>query len=71
MYTPSANVESPDVEIVCLFTGESYVYLEGNNKSIINPGHANQAIDQLPNRFFKQPFVVRRDKGIRVFGSIE
>lgn len=71
MYSPSSNFESPDVEIVCLMTGESYVYIEGNNTSLIDSKYANGAIDALPSRFYKQPFVVRRGDGIRVFGSLE
>ena len=71
MYSPSCNFENSDVEIVCLFTGESYVYVEGDDKTLIDPKYTNGAIDQLPNRFFKQPFIVRKDNGVRVFGSIE
>lgn len=71
MYVPSNNIENPEQEIVCLMTGESYVYIEGDDNSIIPPELANGAIDQLPTRFFKQPFVVRKGNGIRVFGSLE
>jgi hypothetical protein len=71
MYTPSSNIENPEQEIVCLITGESYVYIEGDDLSIIDPKHVNGAIDALPNRFYKQPFIIRTQNGIRVFGSIE
>ncbi len=71
MYIPSNNLENPEQEIVCLMTGESYVYLEGNELSIISPEKLAGAVDSLPVRFFKQPFVVRSGNGIRVFGSLE
>lgn len=72
MYTPSSNIENPEQEIVCLMTGESYVYIEGNDKSIMDPKLREGAIDYLPNRFFKQPWVINKGNGqIRVFGSIE
>lgn len=64
--------EEPEQEIVCLFTGESYVYMEGNTSTIIDPKYHEDAIDTLPNRFFKTPFIRRYPNGqIRVFGSIE
>lgn len=71
MYVPSQNIEDPEQEIVCLFTGESYVYIEGNEKSIIDPKICESAIDQLPPRFFKQPWVINTERGVRVFGNIE
>lgn len=71
MYTPSSNIENPEQEIVCLMTGESYVYVDGNDKSIMDPKLREGAIDQLPLRFFKSPWVVRSGNGVRVFGRIE
>lgn len=71
MYTPSSNVENPDQEIVCLMTGESYVHMEGNDNSIIDPKLLVGAIDELPLRFFKQPWVIRSGNGVKVFGRIE
>lgn len=71
MYSPSSNFDNPDQEIVCLMTGESYVYLEGDDTTLLDSKYVNGAIDTLPNRFFKQPFIIRRGDGIRVFGSIE
>jgi hypothetical protein len=72
MYTPSHNIENPDQEIVCVMTGESYVYLEGDNKTIMDPKLKEGAIDSLPGRFFTQPWVIRTSEGqIRVFGRLE
>jgi hypothetical protein len=71
MYIPSSNIETPEQEVVCLMTGESYVYIEGDKTSIIDPKLCEGAVDSLPTRFFKQPFVVRKGGGIRVFGSLE
>jgi len=73
MYAPSHHFEEePEVEIVCLFTNERYVYLEGNDKTIIDAKYHEGSVDSLPNRFFKMPFVRRQDNGsVRVFGSID
>jgi len=71
MYVPSSHFDSPEQEIVCLMTGESYVYLEGDNRTLMDNKLFNGAIDALPPRFYKQPFIIRKGNGIRVFGSIE
>jgi len=73
MYVPSHHfTEEPEQEIVCLFTDEKFVYLEGDKKSLIHPKHAEGAVDELPPRFYKQPFIKRYPNGqVRVFGSIE
>jgi hypothetical protein len=71
MYVPAHNIENSEQEIVCLITGESYVYLDGDNTSLVQPEQIKDAIDVLPNRFFKQPFIVRKGNSIRVFGSVE
>jgi len=73
MYTPSSNFsEEQDQEIVCLMTGESYVYIEGNDKTIIDSKLTQGAIDSLPSRFYKLPFIRRYPNGqVRVFGSLD
>lgn len=73
MYVSVNNFEEePDQSIVCLYTGESYVHLEGTNSTLINPDHAKNAIDYLPSRFYKLPFVVRSSNGqVRVFGRLD
>lgn len=73
MYTPSSNFsEEQDQEIVCLMTGESYVYIEGDEKTIIDSKLTQGAIDNLPSRFFKMPFIKRYPNGqVRVFGSLD
>lgn len=73
MYIPADNFEEEqEQEIVCLITGERYVYLEGNNLSIIEPKYLKGAIESLPTRFYKTPFIKRNGNGqIRVFGSID
>ena len=72
MYTPSNNVENPEQEIICVMTGESYVYIDGNEKSIMDPKLKDGAIDSLPNRFFMHPWVIKTHDGqIRVFGRLE
>lgn len=72
MYIPASNFkEEQDQEIICLLTGERYVYIEGKEGSIIDPSLLNGAIDQLPERFFYSPFVVHKGNGqVRVFGNI-
>jgi hypothetical protein len=73
MYYPSSCFEEEqDQEIVSLLTGEKYVYLEGDNNSILKPEIAVQGIDMLPVRFFKTPFITRAPNGqVRVFGRID
>jgi len=73
MYTPSSNFsEEQEQEIVCLMTGESYVHLEGDESSIIDPKLTQSAIDYLPTRFFKTPFIRRYSDGqVRVFGTLD
>lgn len=73
MYSPSNNFsEEQNQEIVCLMTGESYVYLEGDENTLIDPKLTQGAIDLLPSRFFKTPFIRRCPDGqVRVFGSLD
>lgn len=73
MYTPSKNFETPqEQEIVCLLTGESYVFLEGNDMSLVDSKYHAGALDALPRRFFTTPWIIRNSQGqVRVFGSIE
>lgn len=61
-----------DQEVVCLITGESYVYLEGHDKTLIHPEYLEDALEALPPRFYKMPFIKRQANGhIRVFGSVD
>lgn len=72
MYTPSCNIETPDVEIVCPTTGESYVYIEGDDLSLIDPKLHNGAVDVLPKRFFTPPWMIKSFNGqMRVFWKPE
>ena len=73
MYALSKHFEEePELEIVCLLTNEKYVYLEGDDLSLIDPKYHEGALDSLPARFTKQPFIIRKSNGqIRVFGSID
>lgn len=63
MYIPSRHFEKPEQEIVCLLTGESYVYLEGNDLSIIDPKYHEGSIETLPNRFFQHPIAIAKGNG--------
>lgn len=56
MYIPSRHFENPEQEIICTLTGESYVYLEGDDLTLIDPKYHDGAIEQLPQRFY-QTFV--------------
>lgn len=73
MYVPTHCFETEqDLEIVCLYTGESYVYLEGNDTTIIEQKYVQHAVDSLPPRFYKSPFVLRSPNGqVRVFGRLD
>ena len=63
MYVPSRHFENPEQEVVCLLTGESYVYLEGNDLSLIDPKYQEGAIQELPKRFFYHPMAVAKGNG--------
>lgn len=72
MYTPSHNITNPEVEIVCVLTGESYVHIEGEEDSIIDPKLFEGGVDILPERFFRAPWVIKSHNGqMRVFGRLE
>jgi hypothetical protein len=63
MYIPSRHFEEPEQEVVCLLTGESYVYLEGNDMSLIDPKYHDGAIESLPERFFQHPTAIGKGNG--------
>jgi hypothetical protein len=73
MYVSSKHFkEEPEQEIICLFTEERYVHMEGNDLTLIDPMYHEGAVESLPSRFFKTPFIVRKPNGqVRVFGSID
>lgn len=73
MYVPAQSFdEEQDVEIVCLLTGERYVHLQGNDTTLLDPKYTVGAIDALPPRFYKTPFVLRSPDGqVRVFGRLD
>lgn len=67
MYVLSKNLPDQAQEVYCLLTGESYVYLEGDNDSLLNPTLLEGAVDSLPDRFYRTPWVIKRPDGqIRV-----
>lgn len=51
MYILSKHFENPEQEIVCPLTGESYVYLEGNDLAMIDQKYHEGALEILPRRF--------------------
>lgn len=73
MYTPASNFEEEqEQEIICLYTGERYVHIEGTETSLLEPKYTKDAIDILPPRFYKTPFVLRSPNGqVRVFGRLD
>jgi hypothetical protein len=60
MYILSSHFEEPEQEVVCLLTGESYVHLEDNGLSIIDPKYLEGAVESLPERFFQHPWAVNK-----------
>jgi hypothetical protein len=62
MYIPSKNIENPDQEIICIWTGESYVYVEDIN-TIEDKTKLEGALEILPERFFKRPLAMRSPEG--------
>jgi len=73
MYVPAHNFnEEQEQEIICLYSGERYVHLEGNDSSIVESKFIKDAVDMLPPRFYKTPFVVKSSNGqVRVFGRLD
>lgn len=73
MYIPSHHFEEEqEQEVICVFTGERYVYLEGDDLTLIDPKYHEGALESLPNKFFKVPFMVMHGEGnLRVFGSVD
>jgi hypothetical protein len=63
MYIPAKHFENPEQEIVCLLTGESYVYLEGDELSLIESKYHEGAITELPKRFFQHPWGMNKGDG--------
>jgi hypothetical protein len=64
MYILSKHFETPpEQDIFCPLTGESYVYMEGNDLSLIDPKYHDGALEVLPKRFFQQAMIVRRGDG--------
>ena len=63
MYIPSRHFENPEQEVTCLITGESYVYLEGNDLALIDPKYHDGAIEELPKRFFYYPMALAKGNG--------
>lgn len=63
MYVPSKHFNEPEQEIVCTLTGESYVYLEGNDLSLIDPKYHDGAIEQLPQRFYQSFMGINQGNG--------
>ena len=63
MYIPSKHFENPEQEVVCLLTGESYVYLEGNDKSLLDLKYQEGSVQELPKRFFQHPTAISKGNG--------
>ena len=63
MYIPSRHFEDPEQEVICILTGESYVHLEGDDLTIIDPKYHDGAIENLPNRFFQHPTAISKGNG--------
>jgi len=63
MYIPSKHFENPEQEVTCILTGESYVYLEGNDLTLIDAKYHEGAIEELPKRFFQHPTAISKGNG--------
>jgi hypothetical protein len=61
MYILSKHFETPaEQEIVCPWTGESYVYVECDSLSAIDSKYHEGALETLPRRFYQQPIVFNK-----------
>ncbi len=68
MYIPTSKLQK-DTEIVCLYTGESYVYVDDNELESLPHDVISEGVEILPERFHKHPKVLRGPNGeIRVYG---
>ncbi len=54
MYILSKHFDNPEQEIICPLTGESYVYLEGSDLTLIDSKYHEGALEILPRRFSQQ-----------------
>ncbi len=64
MYILSKHFETPaEQEIVCLWTGESYVYMECDSLSAIDSKYHEGALETLPRRFYQTPIVLTKVVG--------
>jgi hypothetical protein len=64
MYILSKHFETPaEQEIVCPWTGESYVYMECDGLSAIDSKYHEGALETLPRRFYQQPIVFNKGGG--------
>jgi len=63
MYIPSKHFENPQQEIICPWTGESYVHLEGDDLTLIDSKYHDGALERLPRRFFQAPIVFNKGDG--------
>ena len=63
MYILSKHFENPEQEVFCPLTGEAYVYMEGDDLSLIDSKYHEGALEVLPQRFFQQAMIMRRVDG--------
>jgi hypothetical protein len=64
MYIPLQNFkDEQQVDIFCPWTGEAFVYFDDNDLKNLDPETLKDAIDILPERFFKRPIPVRCSDG--------
>jgi hypothetical protein len=63
MYIPSKHFENPQQEIICPWTGEAYVHLEGDDLTLIDSKYHDGALDRLPRRFYQSPIVMPMGNG--------
>ena len=67
MYILSNKIENPEQEVICPWTGESYVYIEDIN-TIEDKTKLEGALEILPERFFKRPIAIRGNDGqVKIF----
>ena len=68
MYIPSSKL-TRDIEIICPYTGESYVYVDEEEAKTLSDDILQDSIEILPERFHKHPRVFKAPNGeIRVYG---
>jgi len=66
MYILSKHFENPEQEIICILTGEAYVYVEVSEDKPLDEKYKEGALETLPRRFSQSPVAIFNKGGGRI-----